>query len=284
MKMLMGVAAAFAASAAAATNGTKKLGIVNGDPTGYTQWKGMLAVRSSGGLCSGVAISRDIVLSAEHCCRAAVASYEILGGADINNGGVVDYGGVRQLAIHTVNGRPVGDLCMINLQNSLPASVPFYDIIAENDIRWGEPTTLVGYGYNTQGFPQGGLGIARMGTAEVEIAYFEEIDVGGTQQCACNGDSGGPMFVLRGGKMVVAGVTSAGIPGCLAGGPAIYSSIATSGTRSWLIKTFAEFSGGELQPGQCTDCSPGDCTVCPGFPSFQKGSRRKSGNSSATRN
>lgn len=284
MKTMMGVAAAFAATASATTNGTaKNLGIVNGDPTGYTQWKGMLAVRSSGGLCSGVAISPEIVLSAEHCCRAATTSYEILGGADINNGAGIDYGGVRQLAIHTANGRPVGDLCMLHLEKSLPSSVPFYDVIPEN-VHWGEPTTLVGYGYNTQGFPQGGLGIARMGTAEVEFTYGNDIDVGGTQQCACNGDSGGPMFVLRGNKMVIAGVTSAGLPGCLAGGPAIYSSIANSGARSWIVKTFNEFTGGELRPGQCTNCNPGDCTVCPGFPSFEKGSRRKSGNSTPTRN
>lgn len=279
--MFTGFAAVCAASAMATTNDTKpSVGIVNGDPTEYKQWRGMLAVRSSG-LCSGVAISPDIVLSAEHCCRAPAGDYAIEGGADILNGaagGVIDYGGVRQVA-----SRPRNDLCMLHLEKSLPASVPFYDIVDSNDFSFGEPTTMVGYGYNTQGFPQGGLGVARMGTAEVEFTYFEEIDVGGTRQAACNGDSGGPMFVLRGGKMVVAGVTSAGLPGCLAGGPAIYASVATSGARAWIIEKFNEFTGAQLRPGQCADCSAGDCDVCPGFPSFEKGSRRKSGNSTGAR-
>jgi hypothetical protein len=159
---------------------------------------------------------------------------------------------------------------MMKLANPLPNSVPHYDI-ATGDVIWGEKTTIVGYGYNTQGFPQGGLGVARMGVAEVEIAYLEFIDIGLANQASCNGDSGGPMFVMRGNKMVVAGVTSAGVPGCLANGPAIYSSVATPEATGWIVKTFNELSHGEksLSPGHCTDCSPGDCTVCPGFPSTE---------------
>lgn len=278
--MAIGFAAVFAAAATAQKNGTVQppLGIVNGDPTGYTQWRGMLAVRSSRGLCSGVAISPEVVLSAAHCCLDPPGLYSIEGGADIMNGGAVHYGGVRQLA-----NRPGQDLCILHLEKPLPASVPYYDLIAEDDVRWGEPCTLVGYGYNTQGFPQGGLGTARMGTAEVEIAYLDMIDVGGTRQCSCNGDSGGPLFLLRGGRMVVAGLTSAGVPGCLAGGPAIYVSVAIASAQSWIKQRFNEFTGGVLNPGQCTDCNPGDCAVCPGFPPYQKGSLRKSGNATGTR-
>ena len=77
---------------------------------------------------------------------------------------------------------------------------------------------------------------------------------------------------------------AAGVPGCLADGPAIYASVATAEAREWVRKTYHELTGGgELTPGQCAGCSPGDCKVCPGFPPFEKGSRRRSGNGTAAR-
>ena len=165
------------ALASASTNGTAPLGIVNGDPTDYEQWRGMLAVRSTG-LCSGVAISPHVVLSAEHCCRSPVHEYSIEAGADVFSDSKIDYGSVRQLA-----NAPFGDLCMLHLerrvnlytvyQNSstrppttttftdisvavtsrgfvlapqLPDDVPYYDIASQDDIKNDESTTLVGYG------------------------------------------------------------------------------------------------------------------------------------------
>lgn len=239
------------------------LNIVNGDPTNYKQWRGTLALRSSVGLCSAVAIDSYVLLSAAHCCEKIASDYEVIGGGNINiPESTIKYGGLIQ---H--KRAPFGDLCMVHLMHPLPSNVPHYDILTEPVI-WDEFTTITGYGYNTQGFPQDGLGIARMGTAKVEVTYEDWIDIGMTDQASCNGDSGGPMFVLRGSKMLIAGVTSAGMPGCIASGPAIYSSVATSRARTWITETFAVFMDGrQLTPGDCTSCnSSGDCDVCPGFP------------------
>jgi hypothetical protein len=238
------------------------LGVVNGDPTGYTQWRGVLAFRSDAGLCTSVAISPSVLLSAAHCCREAPSAYTILGGADINaKSSTVEFAtSVEKLAI-----APFGDLCMVKLSAPLPEYVPFYDIEASGRIVRDESTTIVGYGFNTQGFPQGGLGIARMGDAKVELAYLDYIDIGLTNQASCNGDSGGPMFVMRDNKMVIAGVTSAGVPGCLANGPAIYSSVSHSTGRSWVVSMYAQLDPNKaaLTPGSCSSCNPGDCAACP---------------------
>lgn len=72
------------------------------------------------------------------------------------------------------------------------------------------------------------------------------------------------MFVLEDGKMVVAGVTSAGIPGCLANGPAIYASMTSTRARDWFLTSFNDLAGRPYSPeGANRD---GDCDVCPGFP------------------
>lgn len=236
-------------------NSNSSLTIVNGDPTEYKQWRGTVAVRSSG-LCSGVLIDPVVVLSAAHCCRDAVSSIRIQGGSNVQNAPIA------YPPVIDKRTQESSDLCMLHLASAMPADIPWYDV-ATNDPKEMEQATLVGYGYNTQGFPQGGLGIARQGQALVEVVYGDTIEVGLTKQCACNGDSGGPMFILENNKMKVAGVTSAGLPGCLAGGPAIYASLLTTGAKNWLRTSFLAMTRRDYVDG---NGNAGDCTVCPGFP------------------
>ncbi|MDD5306982.1 MAG: trypsin-like serine protease [Deltaproteobacteria bacterium] len=194
-------------------------GIVGGEATGYTQWKGVVALSlGQGGLCSGTLIDPEVVLSAGHCVYlpsenideiSNPAQVRILGGADLM-AGPINVAGVTEIVKHpTWNGNLNGgtDLSLLHLDTKV-TSVEHYPIRLTPSPAVGTKGKIVGYGtiaYNDQN----NAGIHRMGDTTCLVVQPDLIEVGDPAS-TCQGDSGGPLFTEQNGQWAVTGVTSYG--------------------------------------------------------------------------
>lgn len=198
--------------------------VYGGNPTSH--FFECVAIRHSKGLCSGIQIGHNLILSALHC--------------KIKRDDKVFWGpstGHASLKATVVNVRPVhssvDDLVLVDVDQSLP-SVPVFqpvDVPAP-----GHHVHVVGYGSWTSSGSLVGAGAKRVGLVDIVsrdcgaqagkihgcipgrqfVAFGEKPTVS-----SCDGDSGGPLYAIHstGPKLVgitlrgsKAGSTSCGIP------------------------------------------------------------------------
>ena len=153
------------------------------------------------------------------------------------------------------------DFCLLHLDRPV-RDVPIYEVATS--VTAGA-AIIVGYGVNTPWLPQEGAGTQREGLVDITSVSGSGAGVNiyiagrksGTYQNACNGDSGGPIFVTKDGSssrdLVVGGVTSRGEVWCPLNTEGIYTSavyrdnanLIRTSTREWL--GVAE----EVVPGIC---------------------------------
>jgi len=193
--------------------------IVNGTPTNYESWQGVIALMWEGNLaCSGTLIDPEVVLSAGHCISNSSlddpienpGKLSIAGGADVNTA-PIHLGVAESIVVHPDydSDDSTADLSMIKLSSPV-SSVPSYGLRVAPQVIMGDHVTIVGYGM-TGSDDHGSSGIHRMGDSTVQGVLPEKIETGGDAN-PCYGDSGGPMFSEQAGDWVVTGVTSHGIP------------------------------------------------------------------------
>lgn len=231
-KLILGALLALAAAPHPA------LAIVGGAPGGPQQAATLMVLNDRGGICTGVILERDVVLTAGHCVSGAAqvrVHWRAGGEAVLKEPSAVTLH-------HGYNGRAIAersrsiDLALIRLKESLPHDFAAATLLAGGQPRKGETLVIGGYGAAREGDARS-TGTYRSVTVGVSEPYgpgqillwAENAGNGG----ACNGDSGGPM--LAGGSVAAITTWSTGKGKAKCG--ALTQGILLAPQRHWIDET-----------------------------------------------
>ena len=168
--------------------------------------------------CTGTLISPTHVVSAAHCLSRRSTVY-IAFGIDSRD---FQYIEADRFLAHpdfdfNLNKSVVSDISILEL--STPAPEGFNPVkIHKSGVRAGDRVYVAGYGL-TESYSQGTL---RYKEVSVSGQDADEIQV---TSGACNGDSGGPLYIYDGSQLTVVGATSRGDTSNCAQATATYSNI-----------------------------------------------------------
>jgi len=277
--------------------------IIEGDPapSNVAEYAATVGVHVRSGaqvsvdpFCTGTFIASDVVMTAAHCCDESkggpnfnpmepdeVAVYFGEGPAFIGNNVNGDFYGVSEVSINPSYSKfsLTNDICLLRLEVANTDVSPIPNLPAAIGLSNGDAGTLldhVGFGYADLGFtqygiklhadvPLAGLGCVVAGCPNAGTdGQFSYVQDGNPYFGPCNGDSGGPAFIDRGGVIYVAGITSYGDANC-----SIYG---VSTNVSFYEGFIDDFVGAAPPPppdcsadGVCNgDCAPGDDPDCGG--------------------
>jgi len=208
-------------------------GIINGTPTNYESWQGVVGVvwiddEWGAVACSGSLIAPDVVLTAGHCVwnassgmdfRTTPEEYEIRGGPDVyTDGDWFHLADVAEAVVHPAwdgwlipeSPETSVDVGMLRLTEEV-TDIEHYPLRQPPEPEVGTVGTIVGYGNSINGdFTT--QGVHRMGQTTVLGLSEVFIEVG--DPCGlCHGDSGGGLFTEQGGEQVLTGINSWGEDG-----------------------------------------------------------------------
>jgi secreted trypsin-like serine protease len=198
--------------------------------------------------CTGSLVSAKIVVTASHCLEGYEENSLYVAFGTVAQNGSYASSRLRYATRAVMNPnfdtaamdldvatRAPNDIAILVLNAAAPAGYAPVKMLAASDaLTVGETLTLAGFGlinafYGTSGvLRKVDVKLAKVATAAKEIEYGPS---GG--KSACMGDSGGPAFVKRNGKLVLVGVTSRGAGTCDADG--IYTDVRQF--RGWISAT-----------------------------------------------
>ncbi|MEX1365057.1 MAG: trypsin-like serine protease [Nannocystaceae bacterium] len=227
--------------------------IINGDPAPSTvaEYASTVGVHVRSGaqvsidpFCSGTLITSDVVMTAAHCCDESnggpnfnpmepdeVAVYFGEGPAFIGNSVNGEFYGVSEVAIHPSFNKYSfnNDICLLRMEVVNPSVAPTPNLPASLGLSNADSGVLLdhaGFGYADLAkteygvklhaeVPLAGLGCVVSGCpSPATNGQFSYEQDGSPDWGPCNGDSGGPAFIQRGGVTYVAGITSYGDAAC----------------------------------------------------------------------
>lgn len=180
-------------------------------------------------VCSGVVVDSRKVLTAAHCFEnfAQYATVEVRGVAKE----------VKNWTLHPdlsqSEDQLLYDVALLELKEDI--SPPFAQLLSSSELSVGESIYIYGFGQTSADVSSYGvLHGGKMTLSKVEELLFFA-DYSGQGSNTCHGDSGGPAFVLREGKLMLAGLTESGTQeNCQIGDRAVFTNLGSSRSRSWL--------------------------------------------------
>jgi hypothetical protein len=219
----------------------------------------VLVVGSGGTTCTGVAIARDLVLTAGHCVLPG-ADYKLMEFDSARNPALRDLAAIVRhpqfdLAALLAH-RATADVALLKLATPLPATfAPAPLAAADRTVAVGDPFVVAGYGLATRGDGRSG-GTARAATlvatgqpGTLQLRLFDPKTKGETAGLgACTGDSGAPVFDASGGRLAVIGVVSWSTgPKLTAGCGGLTGVTPLTRYRGWIVETAGKL-GSALVP------------------------------------
>ncbi|MCU0661290.1 MAG: trypsin-like serine protease [Myxococcota bacterium] len=229
-------------------------GIVNGTPTNYESWKGVVGLLYDplGILCTGTLIDPEVILTTASCVYVpdwdldAVhypSRMQVLGGAEILGDSSVSYPAPSEIVTHSswtgAFGSQEVDLAMIQLSSPI-TTVETYGVRANPSAQVGDTGKIVGYGLSSSSDPLS-AGVHRVGDTSILSLSQGLIEIG-NPSANCDGDGGGPFFTQQESVWVVTGVHSFGVsPTCSATEGSYEVNVLTY--RAWIDETMKTLVG-----------------------------------------
>jgi len=220
--------------------------------TGWAARPIVMIVDGRGDLCSGTALTRELVLTAAHCVERTQA-YEV---RVYRSGETIAVGAVARHPRFNISAyrasRATADLALLKLTRPLPSIVVPAALAAARRVKPGETLTIAGFGTTAD---RGGLGLGTPRVAKLTVTgqpgslQIRLVDPA-TRNArpglgACTGDSGGPAFDGAGPQKsgqvigVVSWTTAAGNEAGCGGLTGLTPLIAY---RAWLVETARKFA------------------------------------------
>lgn len=187
--------------------------------------------------CSGTLIDKRHIITAAHCKGGVgfgfLAAFGPVAKAGVTPDDHVIIGASfhaneafnAEAATRGAGEVPINDIALVTLSADAPSDATPVPFLSRGDsLQPGDTITVAGYGL-TGGNANGTNGVLRKTQSKVTETFItgKEFVLGDSNGRACNGDSGGPAYVVRDGRLVLAGVVSRGEAGC--GGLVIYTDV-----------------------------------------------------------
>jgi Trypsin len=192
-------------------------GAAAGDPTGPGRHVVMI-VGSRGNSCSGVAIARDLVLTAAHCVLPG-AEYKLVEFDAARRPLLKDIAKLERHPGFDLNSllghRATADVALLKLAEPLPASVSPAALSVPSLVQAGDHLIVAGAGLAVRGEGKSG-GTVRVASlvatgrpGNLQIRLVDPATRGETAGAgACTGDSGAPVFQGNAGRETLIGIVS----------------------------------------------------------------------------
>ena len=216
--------------------------------SGYAARAIVMVVDRRGDLCTGTALTRDLVLTAAHCVGGKL-NYQI---KTYQSGQTIS---VRAIALHPrfdlasyAASRATADVALLKLSAPLADLVMPAKLAPERRVAVGETLTIAGFGITAAGTARG-LGLPRMATLTVtskpgslQIRLFDlatrnqRVGLG-----ACTGDSGAPAFEPAS-EAIIGVVSWSTAPGDQEGCGGLTGVTPLLLYRVWIVETARKFN------------------------------------------
>ena len=163
-------------------------------------------------VCTATLVAPRVVVTAAHCVvNRSPASLEVFFGQDVTAAGRFAYVVDLQVPTSFDPETLANDIAVLMLASDAPSKPVALQTVAIDASAVGTKARVVGYGEDAIG-ARGGARLE--GTVVIGAVAPTTLTVTPGPQLTCNGDSGGPLFLSKGGVDYLAGVTSFGDPGC----------------------------------------------------------------------